>query len=168
MWPGRSSWKKVERKKDHAIFDVRMLVDVKHANWRKAQKSTGCTTAQNGTRSDGKSQRLSEKWEQKAETSKKEWQWQKRYSRTPTQWTPVEQRKFQNNDVGARKASKLERLESGELVAGPWCSLIMMQRWDHCVGCPAHHQEGGADGLLMPSQESDRTHQGACGQQGNN
>ena len=27
-----------------------------------------------------------------------------------------------------------------------------------------HHQEGGADGLLMPSQESDRTHQGACGQ----
>ena len=32
----------------------------------------------------------------------------------------------------------------------------------------AHHQEGGADGLLVPSQESDRTHQGACGQQRNN
>ena len=27
---------------------------------------------------------------------------------------------------------------------------------------PAHHQEGGAGGLLMPSQESDRTYHGAC------
>ena len=33
------------------------------------------------------------KWEQKAKTSKKEWKWQKRFSRTPTQWKPVEQRK---------------------------------------------------------------------------
>ena len=33
---------------------------------------------------------------------------------------------------------------------------------------PAHHQEGGADGLHLSSQESYWTHQGACGQQGNN
>ena len=30
---------------------------------------------------------------------------------------------------------------------------------------PAYHQEGGADGHFMPSQESDWTHQGACRQQ---
>ena len=32
----------------------------------------------------------------------------------------------------------------------------------------AHHQEGRANGISMPSQESDRTHQGACGQHRNN
>ena len=32
----------------------------------------------------------------------------------------------------------------------------------------AHHQEGGVDSLLMSSQESEWTHQGPCGQQGNN
>ena len=31
----------------------------------------------------------------------------KRKSREPTQWKPVEQRKFQNEDVGVRKAPKL-------------------------------------------------------------
>ena len=60
----------------------------------------------------------------------------------------------------------------GSLVAGPWCSLIMMKRWGHLWDVwfnggrkrgPAYHQEGGADGLLMLSQESDWTHQGACG-----
>ena len=28
-----------------------------------------------------------------------------------------------------------EKLGNGELVAGPWCSLIMMKRWGHCMGC---------------------------------
>ena len=28
-----------------------------------------------------------------------------------------------------------EILESGELVAGQWCSSIMMMRWGHCLGC---------------------------------
>ena len=46
-------------------------------DWRKAQKSTASTTAQNGTRSDGKSQRLSESGRQKARTSKEEWKWQR-------------------------------------------------------------------------------------------
>ena len=32
----------------------------------------------------------------------------------------------------------------------------------------AHHQEGRANRISMPSQEMDRTHQGACGQQRNN
>ena len=32
----------------------------------------------------------------------------KRYSRTPTQWKPAEQRKFQNEDVEVRKAPKLQ------------------------------------------------------------
>ena len=36
------------------------------------------------------------------------------------------------------------------------------------IRAPTHHQEGGADGLHMLSQESARTHQGACGQQRNN
>ena len=37
-----------------------MNVSVKPVTKRKAQKSTGCTVAQSGTKSDGRSQRLSE------------------------------------------------------------------------------------------------------------
>ena len=50
-------------------------------------------------------------------------------------------------------------LASGEQVVGQWCSWIMMKNWDPCTGMDgsmeahsaAHHQEGGADGLLMLS-----------------
>ena len=42
----------------------------------------------------------------------------KRNSREPTQWKPVEQRKFQNEDVEVRKAPKL-----GSHVATD-CSLL--------------------------------------------
>ena len=31
------------------------------------------------------------------------------------------------------------------------------------ISGPANHEEGGVDGLLMPSQESDLPHKGACG-----
>ena len=46
-----------------------MLVIVKHANWRKAQISTGCTT--------GEIPETFRKWEQKTRASKKEWKWQR-------------------------------------------------------------------------------------------
>ena len=42
-----------------AMLVGRMSANVKLARLRKAQKSTGSTTAQSGTRSDGRSQRLS-------------------------------------------------------------------------------------------------------------
>ena len=56
--------------------------------------------------------------------------------------------------------------------------MYMMKRWCPCMGCmaqwrggtrgPAHHQEGGVDSFLAPSQESEWTHQGPCGQQDDN
>ena len=59
MWPGRSSWQKAGRKRDYSILAGRMLVNVKHVNWRKSQMSTGCTTVQNVTKSGGRFRRLS-------------------------------------------------------------------------------------------------------------
>ena len=47
--PGRSFWMEVARKKGSSILDGRISVSVKLARWRKAQKSTGFTTVQNGT-----------------------------------------------------------------------------------------------------------------------
>ena len=58
--------------------------------------------------------------------------------------------------------------------AGKWracgwavdCLCCMVQggrTWDS-----AHQKEGGSDGICMPSQESDWTHQATCGQQRNN
>ena len=52
-----------------------MKVSDKRVTRRKAQKSTGFTTAQNGTRPDGRSQRLSESESNNARTSKKDWKW---------------------------------------------------------------------------------------------
>ena len=37
------------QKREYSILAGRMLVNVKHANWRKAQRSTGFTTVRNGT-----------------------------------------------------------------------------------------------------------------------
>ena len=66
----------------------------------------------------------------------------------------------------------------GACGVGQWCSLDYDEEmgavaWDVWLGGgrtrgSAYHQEGGADGLLMPSQESEWTNQGPCGQQGNN
>ena len=49
MWPGRSFGEEVGRKKGYSILVGRISVSVKLARWRKAQKSTGSTTVQNGT-----------------------------------------------------------------------------------------------------------------------
>ena len=79
-----------------------MKVSAKHVTRRKAQKSTGSTIAQNGTRSDVKSQRLLRKWEQKARTSK-EWKWQRgsvEHSLSKANGTGS----LQNEKVGVREA----------------------------------------------------------------
>ena len=71
---GRFSWKMDGRKRySSMLLSGRMSVNVKLARRRKEQKSTGSATAQNGTKSDGGFQMLSESWEQKARTSNKEW-----------------------------------------------------------------------------------------------
>ena len=60
-------------------FDIigRTPVNVKLAKKRKAQRSTGSTSAQNGTKSDERIPKVFWKLEQKARTSKKEWKWQR-------------------------------------------------------------------------------------------
>ena len=54
-----------------------MKVSAKPLTRRKAQKSTGSTIAQNGTKSDGRSQRLLDSGSNKREPQKKEWKWQR-------------------------------------------------------------------------------------------
>ena len=48
----------------------RISVNAKFARSRKAQKSTGSTTAQNGTKSDERFQRFSGSWSKKRETQR--------------------------------------------------------------------------------------------------
>ena len=49
----------------------RMEASVKLATWRKAQKSTGYSTAQNGPKSDGRFQRPSQRGSKKRELRRK-------------------------------------------------------------------------------------------------
>ena len=67
-------WKDVGCREDSSTLVGEMKVSAKHVTRRKAQRSTGSTTAQNGTRSDGEAFR---KWEQKARKPQKEWRWQR-------------------------------------------------------------------------------------------
>ena len=71
MWPERSSWKVVGRKKDCSILIGRTPVNVKPARKRKEQKSTGYTTAQNGTKSDERSQKFSGSWSKKQDPQRR-------------------------------------------------------------------------------------------------
>ena len=73
MWPERSSWKGVGRKRGYSILAGRISVNVKLARRRKAQISTGFTTVRNEWYA--KKRDIPEsfrKCEQKAKTSKKE------------------------------------------------------------------------------------------------
>ena len=55
----------------------RMKVNVEPVTRRKAQKNTGSTTAQSGTKSNGGFRRPSESGSKKGRTSKNEWKWQR-------------------------------------------------------------------------------------------
>ena len=54
--PGNWFWKEAGCRKDSSTLVGRMEVNATPVTRRKAQKSTGFTIAQNGTRSDGRSQ----------------------------------------------------------------------------------------------------------------
>ena len=58
--PENCFWKEAGCRQDSSTLVGQMKVNVKLVTRRKAQKSTGFTVAENGTRSDGRSQRLSE------------------------------------------------------------------------------------------------------------
>ena len=76
MWPERSSWKEVGRKRGYSIFAGLKTVNVKLARWRKAQKHRlyHCPEWHAVRRDIPESFR---KWEQKAKTSKEECKWQR-------------------------------------------------------------------------------------------
>ena len=61
----------MDAKRNYSTLAGRMLVNVKHAMWRKAQKSTGSTIAQNGSQSDGGFQMLSENGSNKRKRQRK-------------------------------------------------------------------------------------------------
>ena len=64
-------WKMAGSSNDFSTLVGRMKVKVKPVTKRKAQKSTGSTIAQNGTRSDGRFQRLSESGSRKRKLQRK-------------------------------------------------------------------------------------------------
>ena len=61
---------------------------------------------------------------------------------------------------------QLDYDEEMEPLYGMYGSMEAEYEVQRTIKRAEHHQEGGADGLLMPSQESDRTHQGACDNKG--
>ena len=69
--PGRFSWKVEGRRRDYLMLVGRISVNVKHARRRKAQKNTGSTTAQNGTKSDGRFPRFPESGSKKQEPQRR-------------------------------------------------------------------------------------------------
>ena len=160
LLPGRFSWKVGGRKRDCSRLAGRMLVNVKHANWRKAQKGTGCTTVQNGTKSGGQLRRPSESGEQNARTSKKEWKWQRGIVAHPLSESPWNRGNFRmkiwesekhqswclqveglRRHVCNRRLSSGYSWKVGEHVVGQWCSRIMMRSWGGCMGCVARWRQ---------------------------
>ena len=110
--------------------------------------------AQNGTKSDGKVPEAFRKWEQKAETSKKEWKWQRglvthplnesQRNRGHFSMIKWESEKHKKVGVCQQKASMAMLpltalfwvpLASGVHVVGQWCSWIMMKNWGPCMEC---------------------------------
>ena len=77
MLPENWFWKEVGCRKHSSTLVGQMKANVKLDTKRKVQKITGSTIVQNGTRSDERSQRLSESGSKKTRTSKKEWKWQR-------------------------------------------------------------------------------------------
>ena len=66
-----------------------MKVSSKPATRRKALKSTGSTTVQDGMKSEGRSQKPSENGNKKPELQKREWKWQRgivEHSLKESQW----------------------------------------------------------------------------------
>ena len=122
----------------------RLKVNVKLVTRRKAQKNTSSTTAQNGTRSDGRSQRRGAK----CQKFKKEWKWQGGIVAHPlsdfsvTKWKSEKHKSWNMPAEGSRAtlqrtALSWVQLESGEHVVGQWCSWTAMKNWCPCMGCTA-------------------------------
>ena len=94
----------------------------------KRKKSTGSTTAQNGTKSGGVISVDFRKWEQKGEKVERE--------SGSGKEVPCGQRRLLSGE-----------LANGELVVGQWYTLTTMKRWGSCFGM--YGSVGGADGLLQ-------------------
>ena len=104
------------------------------------------------------------KWEQKARTSKKEWKWQ---SSMVAQWESEKHRSWSMPVEGFNSHVATDGSLLGRTVKWRACGWAVVQLvYDEEVGPlhgmygsveaevevqrPAHHQEGGADGLLLP------------------
>ena len=71
MSPENEFWKEAGCRKDSSTLVGQMNVSAKHVTKRKAQKNTGSIVAQNGTRSDVRSQRLAESGSKKREPQRR-------------------------------------------------------------------------------------------------
>ena len=136
------------------------------------------------------------KWEQKAKISKKEWNWQRGIVSHPPIESPWNRASFSVEKWESEKHKSLSMPAEGfkghvatggslSGKTGKWgaCGWAVVQLdYDEELGPldgmygsmeaefergPAHHQEGGADGLPLPAHKSDWTHQGAFRQQRN-
>ena len=134
----------------------RTPVNVKPARKRKEHKSTGYTTAQNGTKSNGRFQKFFRTLEQKARTSKEEWKWQRGivdHLLSGSQWNGSSQ----HEKIGVGKAQELghasRRLQGpGSLLenAGKWRAsgwAVVQLDYDEEVG-PLHGMYGSMEGEL--------------------
>ena len=134
-------------------------MSVKPVTNRKAQKSTGSTNAQNGTKSEWRSQRPSESGSKQREPQKKEWKWQRGIVAHPlcesqwnrrhfsmTEWSPRSTKAGVHQQRVSRVMLPLTApcqvpLASGEHVVGQWYSWTTMKRCGPCMGCTARWKQ---------------------------
>ena len=150
----------------------------KPVTWRKAQKSTGSTIAQNGTRSDGRSHRFSERESNKnlKKRNGDDKQVLQRILSVKAMGTV-----FSKAGACQQKVSRATLpltalfwvpLETGEHVAGQWCSRMMTKNRGLCMGRTARWRQNFAFQRTFKRAELtafvfSRTHQGACRQRKN-
>ena len=70
-------WKEDGCRKDYTSWVGRARTHVEAATKKKARRHTGCTLVSNGGKLETRSQKVWEKLERRAKTSKEDWQWQR-------------------------------------------------------------------------------------------
>ena len=100
MWPGRSSWKEVGRKRDYSILAGRMLVNVKLAEMEEGTEKHRLYHCPEWYEVRREIPEAFRKLEQKARTSKKEWKWQRGIVVHPLSESQWNRGHFQYEKVG--------------------------------------------------------------------
>ena len=120
MSPENWFWKDAGCREDSSTWVGQMKVSAKHVTKRKAQKSAGSTIAKKGTRSDVRSQKLSESGSRKQELQRRNGSGKKGIVTHPLSESQWNTGHFSLKKVGVGEAQEL--VHASRSVQRPCCN----------------------------------------------